>query len=250
MANPWFSHIYKVLFAIVRGSGDQNRVFGNGPIQPTTSFTIAPSDNPWKTMKSKQAFSSFLFNILFKQYSLILFSPSITPLRSSPPPTHSTLPLSKQKQPPSNEMKQDKKCQSKTKFKKLTRKKTQTTTTNVEFNCVGRLLLSTGLSQSVIGMLRDTPPEKTDSLFSQGGIPHPTFPFQCSILSGFLNLCMSCACCHSLCEFLCISVLLCLEDTTSLKSSTTSGSQNLSFFSSTQISEPWGWGRMLDEDIP
>lgn len=124
MANPWFSHIYKVLFAIVRGSGDQHRVFGNGPIQPTTSFTIAPSDNPWKTMKSKQAFSSFLFNILFKQYSLLLFSPSITPLRSSPPPTHSTLPLSKQKQPPSNETKQDKKCQSKTKFKKLTRKKT------------------------------------------------------------------------------------------------------------------------------
>ena len=43
-----------------------------------------------------------------------------------------------------------------------------------------------------------------------------------------LNLCRSCVCCHSLYEFICLSVLLCLEDTVSLESSITSGSSNLS----------------------
>ena len=33
-----------------------------------------------------------------------------------------------------------------------------------------------------------------------------------------------CACCHSLCEFMCVSVMLCLEDTVSLASSIFSGS--------------------------
>lgn len=41
-----------------------------------------------------------------------------------------------------------------------------------------------------------------------------------------LNLCRPCACCHRLCELMCASILLCLEDIVSLESSTTSGSYN------------------------
>lgn len=42
-------------------------------------------------------------------------------------------------------------------------------------------------------------------------------------LSG-LNLCSSCTHCHTLCELICVSVLLCLEDAVPLESPTTSGS--------------------------
>lgn len=50
-------------------------------------------------------------------------------------------------------------------------------------------------------------------------LPH----FSAGVWSG-LNLCRSCACCHSLCEFIHASVLLCLEDTVYSEPSTTSGS--------------------------
>lgn len=63
-----------------------------------------------------------------------------------------------------------------------------------------------------------------------------------------LNLCRPCANCHSLCEFIYASVLLCLEDTVSMKSFITSNSYNLSVSSSTQRAGPWGEG--FDEDIP
>lgn len=49
-------------------------------------------------------------------------------------------------------------------------------------------------------------------------------------------------------EFPCTSVLLCLEDTVSMKSFITSNSYNLSVSSSTQRAGPWGEG--FDEDIP
>lgn len=63
-----------------------------------------------------------------------------------------------------------------------------------------------------------------------------------------LNLCRPRAHCHSLCEFIYASVLLCLEGTVSVKSFITSKSYDLSVSSSTQIFEPWGEG--FDEGIP
>ena len=48
------------------------------------------------------------------------------------------------------------------------------------------------------------------------------------ILRPGLNLCRPYACCHSLCDLICSSVLLCLEDTVSLVSPITSGSDDLS----------------------
>ena len=44
-----------------------------------------------------------------------------------------------------------------------------------------------------------------------------TFPVH-SRSPSILDLCIPCPCCHSLCEFICASVLLCLEDTSSLMS--------------------------------
>lgn len=99
-ANPWFSHIYKVHFSIVRGSG----YFGKALFSPPQHSLLLHQIT--KVKHEVKASFFFFFNILFIQYSLILFSPSITPLRSYPPPTHSTLPLSKPKQPP--QMKQSK----------------------------------------------------------------------------------------------------------------------------------------------
>lgn len=59
--------------------------------------------------------------------------------------------------------------------------------------------------------------------------------------------CKPCACCPSLCEFICISVLLCLEGLALLVSSFPSGSYTLSAFSSAEFSGPWGEG--FDGDI-
>lgn len=53
---------------------------------------------------------------------------------------------------------------------------------------------------------------------------HP--PLSVETTSG-LNLRRSYSCCHSLCRFICISVLFCMEDTISLESSISSGSYSL-----------------------
>lgn len=49
-----------------------------------------------------------------------------------------------------------------------------------------------------------------------------TSPSQCWNFAG-LNPCRSCACCHNLSEFICVSVLFCLEDSIFLESSIASG---------------------------
>lgn len=75
-------------------------------------------------------------------------------------------------------------------------------------------------------------------------------PFSSSVL-GFLSgwsLCRSCECSHSLCELICASVVLFPDNTVSLKSSTTSGSYNLSVPSFTQI--PAHWWEACEKDIP
>ena len=59
------------------------------------------------------------------------------------------------------------------------------------------------------------------------------------ILSG-LNLCRTRACCPNVCEFTWALVLLCLEDTVSLESSTSSDFYNLSASFSTWSPESWG----------
>lgn len=55
---------------------------------------------------------------------------------------------------------------------------------------------------------------------------------------GLLCTCAGCLCCHSLCEALCLSALLCLDDSGSFDSCTTSGSQ--SFRVLFHIPEPCG----------
>ena len=54
----------------------------------------------------------------------------------------------------------------------------------------------------------------------------------CAEIMSSLSLCGSCACCHSLCEVIRASALLCLEDILSLKPSIASDSYNLSASSS------------------
>lgn len=73
------------------------------------------------------------------------------------------------------------------------------------------------------------------------------FLFTVGILSS-LNLGRSCGCCRSLCESLCVSVLLCLEDAVSLDLFTAFDSSDLSISFSVSISESRRQG--LDEDIP
>ena len=53
--------------------------------------------------------------------------------------------------------------------------------------------------------------------------------------------------CHHICEFICASSLLCLENVVSLKSPTTSGFPTLSFLSFAQFPESYGKG--CDKDI-
>lgn len=48
----------------------------------------------------------------------------------------------------------------------------------------------------------------------------------------------TCAYCYNLYEFICASVLLCVDDAIALESPTTAGSYNLFTFSSIQIPEP------------
>lgn len=61
-------------------------------------------------------------------------------------------------------------------------------------------------------------------------------PFSMFIFFPLLSLQRSCACCYSLCEFICVSsALLCLENTVSLKAVTTSCSYNLSISSFLQL---------------
>lgn len=65
------------------------------------------------------------------------------------------------------------------------------------------------------------------------------FPFlPAGILAG-LSLYLSCTCCHSLCKFICSSILSCLDFTLSLESFITSRVYNQSI-SSTWTPEPWG----------
>lgn len=58
----------------------------------------------------------------------------------------------------------------------------------------------------------------------------------CTKMNNIPSLELTILCCHSLCEVTCVSVQLCLEDAVSLES-ITSGSWNLSTFSSSQIPE-------------
>lgn len=67
-------------------------------------------------------------------------------------------------------------------------------------------------------------------------------PILCARILSHWNMCRSCACCHNLWKFLCLSALLCLEDSVSFESSTTSGPHIPSVSSSDQISEPWELG--------
>lgn len=62
-----------------------------------------------------------------------------------------------------------------------------------------------------------------------------------------IDLCKSCACYHSLYEFLCTSVLLCLDDLVSWVSSISFCSSNHSASSSAWFPKPWRKG--LDGDI-
>lgn len=55
-----------------------------------------------------------------------------------------------------------------------------------------------------------------------------------------LDLSKSCACCHGICEFRRVSVLLCVEDTVSTLLSILSGSYKLPAFCSAQYTEPQG----------
>lgn len=72
------------------------------------------------------------------------------------------------------------------------------------------------------------------------------FPFlPAGILAG-LSLYLSCTCCHSLCKFICSSILSCLDYTLSLESFITSKVYNHSI-SSTWIPEPWG--KLCDIEI-
>jgi hypothetical protein len=71
--------------------------------------------------------------------------------------------------------------------------------------------------------------------------------FSAGILSD-LKLCRPYMCCHNLCEFICVSVLLCLEDTISFLFITIYESYMLSVSFSTHIPEPSVEG--FDEDIP
>lgn len=69
-------------------------------------------------------------------------------------------------------------------------------------------------------------------------------PLLCSGILLGLKLWKSCEYYHRLCEFILLSVLLCLNDIDSLESSTTSDSYSLYALSSTKIPEPWwekGW---------
>lgn len=67
-----------------------------------------------------------------------------------------------------------------------------------------------------------------------------------SFMLVWLEPVQSCACCPSVCEFICVSFLLCLEDTVSFESSIPHGAQNLCTSSSTQFPDLL----RLDEDIP
>lgn len=91
--------------------------------------------------------------------------------------------------------------------------------------------------------------EKLISLFQQESISNSFFvragsPCPCSI--SLLRFCLvstyietrSCACCPSLCELIGVSVLLFLEDTVFLQTSTTSHSYHLSIVFSEQIPGP------------
>lgn len=89
-------------------------------------------------------------------------------------------------------------------------------------SCVGQLLLGPGWPWSVV------PLEKTDcpSLSTQqsdatssSARSGPSCPLPTLALSG-ISACRSFVCCHSLCECICASALLCLDDPVSLESST------------------------------
>jgi hypothetical protein len=90
---------------------------------------------------------------------------------------------------------------------------------------------------SMIDLPIDTPLNKTDLPFARRchlqrdswlGLGIRTLPsLSAGTLSG-LDLWKSCACCHSLCEFVCAPVLLCMDGTVSMGSSITSGSASSS----------------------
>lgn len=85
--------------------------------------------------------------------------------------------------------------------------------------CVGQLHLIWGLPQSVVEISRHIPLEKTDFLRRyQLRIASLLGTGLCavSLLSAGLLSCLNLYC-HSLCEFVCVSVLLCLEDTISFE---------------------------------
>lgn len=75
-----------------------------------------------------------------------------------------------------------------------------------------------------------------------------SFPFTVLGFSSGLNMCRSILCCHSLCKFICASVLSCLEVTVSLYLSTTSSSYNISAYSWALLTGLWWEG--FDEYIP
>lgn len=70
----------------------------------------------------------------------------------------------------------------------------------------------------------------------------------CAEIPSVLDLSWPCACCHSLSEFICVSVLLCLKGLVSSVSSIPTDSYNYFFSSSSEILEPRGKG--FDGDIP
>lgn len=85
----------------------------------------------------------------------------------------------------------------------------------------------------------------TESFLVGAGFLCPLFPLSAGTWPD-LNLAMSPVCCPSLCEFICVLALSCLEDSVSLVSSIISGCYDLSASSSTQLPESWGgevwWG--------
>lgn len=71
------------------------------------------------------------------------------------------------------------------------------------------------------GLSLSEQPAVTNSFTVMGGRLCPLPPLNAGTPLG-LNLCRSYVCCYSLCEFVCASVLFCLEDGVSLLSPTTS----------------------------
>jgi hypothetical protein len=93
----------------------------------------------------------------------------------------------------------------------------------IEFIVLAKYSLARGLSWSVVNILSEIPLKKTnfsfviaDSFLARGGGLYQLSPLRAGTLSG-LNLYRPCTP-KSLCRFICASILLCLEDTSSLES--------------------------------